>query len=336
MLVSREAVAGALCAAVPILIFCGYFLITGPSEMNAQRPEKRVVTVEDVVRLPSGRVALCDNDAMTIADCQFAKYLDPEWSVERVLREYPFFDPEEAAERLWRNGHRRFMFERTADPTWWTDHRLADLFAERDAAAAQEAERWGEEWRRYATQPGYRDLLAWRREYFEGIQAMVGEGDLDRIPSCEEQARVLAHVAPCGVAEYLSPKWTVDRVITEFDGLDESDTMLILELVKSDAYDRSEWVQNPKVAAEWSEDRLPEQRLKDWSTDRLFARGRLLASGKFEFLRGSPSPGQAQFGALVADCLKKCDPTEAASDEAVDPSAACELTCYSTTHGSDL
>lgn len=326
----KQAAVAVLCLVPAVLIYQGFFYMAERSGTHTPKPEPRVVTVEDLMRLPDGRVALCDDDAVTVADCQFAKYLDPEWSVERVLREYPLFDPEEAAERLWMGGHRRFMFEQTGDPTWWTDRWFPDLFAERDAAAAQDAERSSEEWRRYATKPGYRDLLAWRREYFEGIQAMVGEGDLDRIPSCEEQERVLAHVAPCGVAEYLSPKWTVDRVITEFDGLDESDTMLILELIKSDAYDRSEWVQNPKIAAEWSEERLPEQRLKTWSTERLLARKRLLATGDFDFLGNPPESGEPQLGPVVRECLDRCTLPEDLSTEGLAKHLACEDACYAT------
>lgn len=332
MNILRQAAIAVLCLVPAILIYHWFFYMAERSETHAPKPKARVVAVEDLMRLPDGRVALCDDDAATIADCQFAKYLDPAWSIERVLREYPSFDPEEAAERLWRNAHRRFMFERTSDPTWWTDQRLPDLFAERDTAAAGEAERWGEEWRRYATRTGYRDLLAWRREYFDGIQTMAGKGDLDQLPSCEEQERVLAHVAPCDVAEYLSTKWTVDRVIAEFDGLDESDTMLILELIKSDAYDRSEWIRSPKTAAEWSEENLPDQRLKTWSTERLLARERLLATGDFEFLRNPPESGEPQIGSAVRDCLDSCTLPEDVSTEEFAKQLACEDSCYATQH----
>lgn len=326
----KQAAVAVLCLVPAVLIFFGFSYMAGRSGTHTPKPQPRVVTVEDLMRLPDGRVALCDDDAVTVADCQFAKYLDPEWSVERVLREYPSFDPEEAAERLWKGGYRRFMFERTGDSTWWTDRWFPDLFAERDDGAAQEAERWGEEWRRYATQPGYRDLLAWRREYFENIQKMVEKGALDRLPSCEEQERVLAHVAPCGVAEYLSTKWTADRVIADFGGLDESDTMLILELIKSDAYDRSEWVQNPKIAAEWSEERLPERRLKTWSTERLLARKRLLATGGFDFLRYPPESGAPQLGSAVRGCLDGCALPEDLSTEGLAKHLACEDACYET------
>lgn len=261
-----------------------------------------VLSAEDIVRLPDGRVVLCEEATLSMHECKYREYLDPDWSVERVLSVYPFFDPEEAAGNIWMSAEKRFMSDRISDPNtaamWWTPRWLPDLLAVRDDALATFAQDWGRDWTRYATQSGYRDLIGWRREIFEGIQSAAGEGELNRIPSCEEQTRVLQHVALCDAAEYVSTEWTVNRIASEFDRLDVSDTMLILELIRSDAQDQRDWMRDPQTYGGWTEDRLPE-RLASWSAERFFARKRLRAQAGFEFLEGQVPASRAEFGPLV-------------------------------------
>ena len=291
----------------------------------------RVQEPRDVVRLPNGQVQLCDDKAVSINDCQFATFLDAEWPVERVLHEYPFFDPEKAAQRIWRNAQRRKMFDHTGDSNWWTPESFPDRLAERDEAAARMARMWGGDWRRYFVEPGYRDLIAWRRQVFDDIQIAENDSDLEQIPSCDEQQRILEHLALCDVAEFVSTDWTFERAVQEFEGLDESDSMLIMELIRSDARDRKDSIDDPSVYS-WSTGNV-RNRLASRSVDRLHARRRLLASGEFDFLREPPTAGRANLGPLVRECLDRCVFPDGDSDEEYQEYLACEATCYSTDFG---
>ena len=155
---------------------------------------------------------MCDETAQVVTDCAFWEYLDPEWSVKRILVKYPYFDHEEAASKIWHNAIMRALPERSGDPDMWSPSRLPDLLAERNEVEVEAARKiYVPAWLKYATAPGYRDQLGWRREVFARLHLRVLANCGAVIPNCEELKGILEDGTGCEVYRYLSAEWTIER-----------------------------------------------------------------------------------------------------------------------------
>lgn len=237
-------------------------------------------TAEDVVRLPEGRVRLCSGDAVVISDCPTAQWLVADWPIERVLHEYPFFDPDEAVQLLWAAAERRARYEQVGDTRIWEPNWIATRLAERDSADARIAALWGTEWRKFDRDPDYAASVEQRRAMF--AIAQLGGRDGDR-PTCDAQRETLDYLAICELAEFISMEWTVDRALKELRDFREIDAVLIMEAIRNDALDRQRWSKNP-VQGDWSPEKLAD-RLTELSRDLNRARLRLSTTEGFGFLR---------------------------------------------------
>ena len=308
-----------------------------PSTASAEPPPaERSWTTHDaaeIVRLPSGDLSLCNDRATSVADCPTVQGLDPEWPIARIVHEYPYIDPEDAAELVWNSARKRMIFSASGDTRAWSTDWLSERLVGIDASAAGIADLWATEWRRYHEMPGYRDLVAWRLQFFQSLQKAVGIGELDSLPSCDEQNRVLRFVAFCDLAEFIRPEWTVERVIEQYDGFNAADTADIVQLFWVDARDHGLAASDPPIVL-WSPRDL-EEKIAKQSGQRRRARARLLASGDYGFLAEPPGVGSAAAGKHVGECVAACEIPDERGPDVLKKEQACREECYAQSFATD-